>query len=151
AAAGWLSSRPEPGTAAAETRRASTAASAVDTSITPGTAAEWSIDQSASSIEFSGNHAGSDFRGLFQDWEGHVWFDPEDLAGSRAIVLVRTGSARTGDATQEGSLAQAEWFDVESFPIARFEAEMFRSLGGNRFEADGTLVIKQATVPVTLP
>lgn len=151
AAAGWLSSRPEPGTAAAEVQRTSTPAPAIDTSITPGTATEWSIDQSDSSIEFSGNHAGSDFRGRFQDWEGHVWFDPENLAGSRAIVFVRTGSARTGDATQEGSLAQAEWFDVESFPVARFEAEVFRSLGGNRFEADGTLAIKQATVPVTLP
>src|SRR5690606_31222577 len=69
----------------------------------------------------------------------------------RAVVLVRTASARTGDATQEGSLRQAEWFGPATFPVARFEADGFRALGGDRYEATGTLTVKGQTIPVILP
>lgn len=149
--AGWTLNQPETAAPKATTPATEAAATKIDTSITSGTASEWAIDREASSIEFSGNHAGNDFTGRFEDWEGHVWFDPEDLAGSRAIVLVRTGSARTGDATQEGSLVQGEWFDIENYPVARFDADTFVDLGGGRYEAEGTLAIKQASIPVRLP
>lgn len=130
---------------------ATAAAPAADAAVTPGTAAAWTIDRAASAIEFSGTHAGNAFRGRFDQWEGQVWFDPADLAGSKAVVTVRTASARTGDATQEGSLSGAEWFDPAAYPTARFETTAFRALGGNRYEAAGTLRIKTATVPVVLP
>ena len=80
-----------------------------------------------------------------------MWFDPADLAGSKAVVLVQTASARTGDPTQEGSLQGAEWFDPAQYPVARFEATRFRSLGGDRYEAAGDLRIETTTIPVVLP
>ncbi len=149
--AGWASNQPDAAAIRGSADASEQASKAIDTTIVPGTASEWTIDREDSTIEFSGNHAGKDFTGRFEDWEGHVWFDPEDLAGSRATVLVRTASARTGDATQEGSLEQAEWFDIETFPVARFDATVFRALGGGRYEADGTLTIKQTSLPVRLP
>ncbi len=152
---GWSSNlpdaAPEAGEAESAEQAAEAPADAIDTSITPGSAQEWAIDREASAIEFSGTHAGNAFDGHFADWEGHVWFDPEDLAGSKAIVLVRTGSVSTGDATQEGSLRLGEWFDPNTFPVARFEADTFRALGGDRFEAEGTLALKGSVVPVVLP
>ncbi|WP_087119539.1 cytochrome b/b6 domain-containing protein [Brevundimonas sp. SH203] len=119
--------------------------------VTPGTAAVWTIDPAASTIAFTGTHAGKSFKGRFDQWTGHVWFDPSDLAGSKAVVLVQTASARTGDPTQEGSLLGAEWFDPAQYPTARFEATRFRSLGGDRYEAAGDLRIKTTTIPVVLP
>lgn len=119
--------------------------------MTPGTAAAWTIDSAASSIGFTGTHAGKGFNGRFDRWQGQVWFDPADLAGSKAVVTVHTASARTGDPTQEGSLQGAEWFDPTQYPEARFEASSFRSLGGDKYEATGTLKIKTVTVPVVLP
>ena len=64
---------------------------------------------------------------------------------------MKTGTARTGDATQEGSLSGAEWLDPTGYPTARFETTAFKALGGNRYEATGTLRIKTTTVPVVLP
>ena len=119
--------------------------------MTPGTATAWAIDKAASTIAFSGTHAGKAFTGRFEQWEGQVWFNPADLAGSKAVVLVKTGTARTGDATQEGSMSGAEWFDPGAYPTARFETTGFKALGGNRYEATGTLRIKATTVPVVLP
>ncbi len=66
-------------------------------------------------------------------------------------MTIQTGSAKTGDPTQEGSLPGAEWFDTATYPTARFQATAFKALGGNRYEATGTLRIKATTVPVVLP
>lgn len=148
---GWTSARPAQMTAAAPAETATARAAAPDTAIIPGTAPAWTLDRAASSIQFGGTHAGAAFSGRFEDWEGRIWFDPADLAGSRAVITVRTGSARTGDATQEGSLQDAEWFDPAGFPTARFEATAFRAVGGDRYEAQGTLRIKDRVVPTILP
>ncbi|WP_312205924.1 YceI family protein, partial [Brevundimonas sp.] len=127
------------------------AAPAADAAVTPGAAAAWTVDKAASTIQFTGTHTGKAFTGRFEQWDAQVWFDPADLAGSKAVVTVQTGTAKTGDATQEGSLPGAEWFDASTYPTARFEATTFKALGGNRYEATGTLRIKTTTVPVVLP
>jgi polyisoprenoid-binding protein YceI len=119
--------------------------------VTPGRAAAWVVHRSASSLRFAGEQSGQPFSGRFEDWEAQVWFDPADLAGSKVVVTIHTASARTGDATQEGSLGQAEWFDVGAFPAAQFEAREFRKLGEGRFEAIGALTLKGRSTPVRLP
>lgn len=126
-------------------------AAPISDTVTPGAATAWTVDTSASSIGFTGEHAGNAFSGRFEDWQAHVWFDPSNLAGSKVVALIRTGSAATGDATQEGSLRDPEWFDVQRAPTARFEATSFRALGGDRYEASGTLAVKDRRVPVVLP
>lgn len=123
---------------------------AADAPVTPGSATAWTIDPTSSIIGFSGTHAGKRFEGRFERWQGQVWFNPADLAGSKAVVTVQTASARTGDPTQEGSLQGPEWLNPERYPVARFEAATFRSLGGDRYEATGTLRIKATTIPVVL-
>jgi cytochrome b561/polyisoprenoid-binding protein YceI len=119
--------------------------------VAPGRAARWIVDPAASSLRFTGQQSGQPFSGRFDDWDAQIWFDPADLAGSKVAVTIRTASARTGDATQEGSLGQAEWFNVGAFPMARFEAGEFRDLGGGRFEAVGELTLKGVRTPVRLP
>lgn len=44
----------------------------------------------------------------------------------------------------------AEWFDPDRYPTARFEASTFRALGGNGYEAAGTLRVKAVSIPVIL-
>ncbi|MNJ38745.1 hypothetical protein D3C77_335980 [compost metagenome] len=150
-AAFGLAAKPAPSAGGAADASAPAAAPAADAPVTPGAAVAWNVDKAASAIEFSGSHTGKAFTGRFEQWEARIWFDPADLAGSKAVVTVQTGSARTGDATQEGSLPGAEWFDTATYPTARFEATTFKALGGNRYEAAGTLRIKTTTVPVVLP
>jgi cytochrome b561 len=155
AVAGAIAARPyalpESQVAAAATTPAEAPVPAADAPVTPGSATAWTIDPMASNIEFTGTHAGKRFEGRFERWQGQVWFDPADLAGSKAVVTVQTASARTGDPTQEGSLQGPEWLNPEQYPVARFEAGTFRSLGGDRYEATGTLRIKATTIPVVLP
>jgi cytochrome b561/polyisoprenoid-binding protein YceI len=149
---GWMTGHPPAAKPKAATPVAAASAPvAAEAAITPGTATAWTVDKAKSSIAFTGAQSQAPFKGRFDDWEAHVWFDPANLAGSKAMVLVKTASARTGDPTQEGSLGQAEWFDTATFPTARFEATSFKSLGADRYEAEGTLRIKSHAVPVKLP
>lgn len=146
-----LAAKPAPKTEGQAVASAPAAAPAADAAVTPGAAAAWTVDKAASTIQFTGTHTGKAFTGQFEQWDAQVWFDPADLAGSKAVVTVQTGTAKTGDSTQEGSLPGAEWFDTATYPTARFEATAFKALGGNRYEATGTLRIKTTTVPVVLP
>ncbi|MFN7109684.1 MAG: YceI family protein, partial [Brevundimonas sp.] len=114
-------------------------------------AGAWTIDRAASSIAFGGTQSSAAFKGRFEQWAGQIRFDPEDLAGSKAVITVQTTSARTGDATQEGSLQGAEWFDTGQYPTARFETMGFRALGGDRYQATGRLRIKTTSLAVVLP
>jgi cytochrome b561 len=114
-------------------------------------AAEWNVDRGSSSIRFSGTNSGAAFNGQFGQWTARIRFDPRNLAGSRIIVVIETGSATTGDRVQETTLKTGEWFDSGNHRFANFRSTSITSRGGNRYQARGTLEIKGKTTPVTLP
>lgn len=89
---------------------------------TAALAAPLTLDRAASSVTFSGTHAGNPFTGTFQNWSGDVSFDPADLAASRAKITFDLTSASTGDKMYDGTLPQADWFDVKNTPTATFES-----------------------------
>jgi cytochrome b561/polyisoprenoid-binding protein YceI len=124
---------------------------AISATPTAAQAARWTVDAKASSIGFSGTHAGNAFKGSFTAWTADIRFDPANLAASKAVVTIDVGSARTGDGTQESSLREGEWFNPGKFQKAVFETKSIKSLGGDRYEAQATLTMKGKAVPVKLP
>lgn len=113
-------------------------------------AADWTVDQAASRIGFSSSHAGRAFEGTFQRWSADIRFDPDALESARAEVSVDLTSAVTGDTTYDKTLPTADWFNTSKFAEARFVTSAFRKTGDGAFEADGTLDLRGASVPVTL-
>jgi cytochrome b561 len=111
----------------------------------------WRIDPSSSSIRFTGQNAGAAFSGQFPRFTGDIAFNPNALARSRVRIAIDTTAITMADAMQATTLRQREWFDVANFDDAEFKAETFRALGGDRFEATGTLEIKGQEIPVVLP
>jgi cytochrome b561 len=111
----------------------------------------WRIDPSSSSIRFTGQNAGAAFSGQFPRFTGDIAFSPNALARSRVRIAIDTTAITMADAMQATTLRQREWFDVANFDDAEFKAETFRALGGDRFEATGTLEIKGQEIPVVLP
>jgi polyisoprenoid-binding protein YceI len=114
-------------------------------------APQWNTDKGQSRVTFAGTHAGDPFEGRFETWQANIRFDPKDLKSSRIIVVVATGTAKTGDSVQESSLQNGEWFDPENHPTATFASNDIRAEGGNRYTARGTLTMKGKAVPMTLP
>jgi polyisoprenoid-binding protein YceI len=110
----------------------------------------WTVDKTKSSIAFAGQHASRDFTGTFETWDATILFDPADLAHSSAKVTIATRSAKTGDETKDGPLAEEEWFNPAKFPSASFETSQIVA-AGNGYVATGTLTIKGKALPLTLP
>ena len=131
--------------------RTLTAAAATLVLCGAASAASWTVDPAKSTLGFSGTQTGQPFSGRFKTFTATIDFDPAKPEAGRAAVLVDTGSAATGDPQRDEALPGEDWFAAAKFPQAKFEASGFKALGGDRYEAAGTLTIRDAHVPVTLP
>lgn len=116
----------------------------------PGEAPRWIVDAGESNLRFIGEESGRRFEGEFPDFTVDIRFDPDALDRSSVAVEVRTASASTGDALRDATMTGNEWFDVKDHPTARFASTAIRHVGGESYEADGELTIKEMTHPVTL-
>ena len=113
-------------------------------------AAEWRADPAASRLTFIGTQAGSPFEGSFEAFSATIRFDENDLPASRAAVSIDMASVRTGNSQRDDAVKGQDWFDVATYPKAQFETKAFRRVGGNRYEADAVLTIRNASKPVAL-
>jgi polyisoprenoid-binding protein YceI len=111
----------------------------------------WTVDQRASSIGFAGSVDGAAFRGVFTRWSATIRFDPANLAGSSARVVIEPASANSGDSTRDTTLREGDWFDTARSPQVVFQTTSFRNTGPNRYEAVGALNVKGRAIPLTLP
>lgn len=114
-------------------------------------AAAWTVDKAASRLRFRSAFSGMAFEGGFTRWDAQIAFDPKNLAASKATVSIDMASAATGDKDRDETLPTGEWFNTAKFPRAIFTTTKIVSLGGDRYQAQGTLSMKGATQPVTLP
>lgn len=111
----------------------------------------WTVDKAASKIGFTSSFGGDAFSGTFRRWDAQIAFDPKNLAGSKVVATVETGSAVTGHADRDAGLPTDGWFASGKYPKATFTATQFKDLGGGRYQAIGTLTLKGVTKPLTVP
>jgi cytochrome b561 len=111
----------------------------------------WTVVPAQSRLGFATTWAGQAVNGTFGQWSADIRFDPRNLAGSRAVVLVQTGSVRTGLAEPDQNLPMPDFFHVERFPTARWESTSIRATGPGRYLAEGTLTLKGRPYRLALP
>ena len=61
------------------------------------TAPKWIVDPAKSKLGFETQAMGAPVEGDFGRWDADIHFDPKQLAGSKVVVTIQTGSAVTGD------------------------------------------------------
>jgi polyisoprenoid-binding protein YceI len=103
-----------------------------------------------STLGFSGKYQGEVFNGNFPGFTTTLSFDPGKLVGAKLDVLIPLATATTRNADYDSELRGASFFNSGKFPQARYSATKFRSLGGNKFAADGILSLRGVSKPVTL-
>lgn len=108
----------------------------------------WVVEQGE--IAFTVTQTRQPVRGRFTRWSADIAFEPVPVAGQHGTVRVEIDvtSLALGAVTVE-ALAP-EFFDAGSHPLAVFEAEILPG-DDDGFLAQGTLVLKGAQQPVTLP
>lgn len=115
----------------------------------PDALARWVV-QPGGKLGFETRWSGNSLTGHFKTWEADISFGRNALDQSRATVRIQTGSITTGQGQPDDALPGEDWFAVQAFPTATFNASKFRR-SGNGFEATGTLMIKGQSRPITLP
>jgi polyisoprenoid-binding protein YceI len=107
--------------------------------------------EASSTLGFSASYQGENFSGRFSKFESVIRFDPARLDQSRFDVKIQLGSANTQNSERDEVLLDSEFFNAKLQPQARYIASKFRSLGQNRYVADGVLSLRgvNKTVPLT--
>ncbi len=129
--------------------------------VVPAAAANWTVDPARSTLGFEFVAQGAPVTAAFKEWTATISFDPADLSTANARVVISLMSANSGSRERDGKMTSKSWFDAkgESFAApegvppgsAVFQTTAFRQTGDTTYEADGTLTMRDATKPVTLP
>lgn len=108
---------------------------------------DWQVQDGTLSI--SVQQLGSEVTGSFADWTADIRFEERDGPGRAGDVLVEVavGSLTLGSVTSQA--LGADFLAADQFATARFAADIFKVSDG--YEARGTLSLRDAQVPVTLP
>lgn len=116
-----------------------------------GARANWQVDNAQSTLSFTGSQGGNAFTGTFANFSAEIAFYETALEKSWIFVRVTTGSASTGDELRDSTIPGGEWFDVKDHPAAVFTSCEITRAGDGRYEAAGTLTIKDVSREITLP
>jgi len=114
-------------------------------------AATWTMDKSASHLEFVSTYQGQPAPGVFRDFATRLQFDPAQPARGKLEVDVFVTSADMGSEDLHEGMRAPEWFDFARYPKAEFRSQQIRQVAPQRFEARGMLVMKGAQQEVTVP
>lgn len=107
---------------------------------------DWQVD--TGSIAITVNQFGSDVVGRFEDWTAEITFDPDaDANPGDVAVTIAIGSLTLGSVTSQAM--GPDYFDATTFPTATFAGPIVATETG--YQIAGTLTLKGAAVPVTLP
>lgn len=110
---------------------------------------QWDIDYEKSSITFIGDQAGARFEGEWQQWTAAIQFDRNNLEDSRFDVTIDLTSGFSNDQERDDTIRSEEFFNVEQFPSASYQADLF-SVSDNGFVGQGRLSIKGIAADVPL-
>ncbi|WP_166206590.1 YceI family protein [Cognatiluteimonas telluris] len=108
------------------------------------------VQAPGSTLAFAGRYQDQVFTGRFPGFSTRVSFDPADPGSATLDVDIPLASATTGNPDYDAQMLGDAFLDAATFAQARYHAEGFRPLGGNRYAADGTLTLHAVSRPVTL-
>lgn len=110
----------------------------------------WNIDTAHTNVGFTVKHMMvSRVPGNFNDFEGTVEGDPENLAASKIQFKVNMDSINTNNEHRDNHLRSADFFEVEKYPTMDCESTKNIETSEDEYDVVGNLTIKGVTKEVT--
>lgn len=111
---------------------------------------EWQIVPAESNLTFTATQNGAPVSGEFKKFSGEILVDPADYKTSSIHIVVDMNSLSASYTDLTATLATSDWFNINAFPQADFKATEFNKTGDKTYQANGTLIIRDKSAPVTL-
>jgi polyisoprenoid-binding protein YceI len=108
--------------------------------------AKWTVDPDHSVAAFSILHMMiAHVRGQFNDIEGVIYFDRQNIEGSSAELTIKASSVATGIQKRDDHLRSPDFFDVDTYPDISFKSTRIDSVEGNQARVFGNLTLHGVT------
>lgn len=111
-------------------------------------AAEWRVQEEASTIEFDYVINGAPSVGTFPRFEGAGSFDPASPEASSLRLVIDTGALDLGWLVASLFARGAGWFDAEAHPAAVFQLDRVTILPDGTWTAEGALEMRGISRPL---
>jgi len=111
----------------------------------------WRLLSAGSRLEFVASWEGEPLTGRFPSFEVELESGPEEPAIAGLRVRVDVTSLATAMPDVDEALREPDWFFFERYPEALYSAREVRSLGGHRYQAQGTLTLKGVSQALSVP
>jgi polyisoprenoid-binding protein YceI len=119
-----------------------------NTSLAAGT---YTVDPAHSSASFKIKHLGvSSVSGRFNDLSGTVVLDAADESKNKVEIEIKTASIDTGINKRDDHLRNADFFDVEKYPVMSFKSTSFKKKSDNLYEVKGDFTLHGTTKSITI-
>lgn len=112
---------------------------------------DWKLDPAHSGIYFEIDHIYAATRGYFEDFDGKVIFDPDNLDGSSFDFKVEVDSINTGNSKRDGHLEAEEFFAAKKYPVMTFKSSAVKHAEGDQYLVEGTMTVKDVSRSVLAP
>ena len=118
-----------------------------------GTAAAqgtYSIDPTHSNAGFKVRHLVSKVSGGFNDFDGTIVADFENLDASSVEFTIQATSIDTKNEKRDGHLRSVDFFDVEKYPEITFKSSKITKIDGDSYAVAGALTMHGVSREITL-
>ena len=112
---------------------------------------QWHIPKGAKANFTIDGLFGKDVHGSLDIDSSFVLFEPKHLKESKMSVTLPVASIHTGSKKRDKHLRNEDFFDVEKYPLIRFQSSDFAKVDDSTFAVTGTLTIKEVSKTVTIP
>ncbi|MBX2855515.1 MAG: YceI family protein [Rhodobacteraceae bacterium] len=110
---------------------------------------KWRLDPDQSILLFRYVEDGVTEEGRFGKFDAEGVFDPEAPSDARFTIQIDVDSIKLPDVVRESVVKGVGWFVVEDHPTASYELTALTPIADGRYEATGTLTIKDISHPIT--
>lgn len=117
----------------------------------PAFAAVWTVNDSHSSLTFTGKQDDESFTGSFGKFASEIDFDEAAPEKGRIHITVDITSVTVEGKDRSEALPTDDWLGAAKFPKAEFTSKTITRTATHQYAATGTLSLHGITKQVTLP
>ena len=109
------------------------------------------VDYTRSQITFAGKQMGVPTEGRFKKYTMRIAFDAKKPEAAKIDAEIDLASIDTGASETDTEVKKPTWFNIATFPTAKFSATSIKQVSPGNYEAAGKLSIKGITQDVRIP